>query len=127
MSIIAVAGRVGRDAEVRATPNGKYITNFTIAETIYSNGKKKSQWFQCKMFGERGEKLAQYIKKGGAVTVYGTLEVRQYTDKQGMERTAVEIAVNDVVLQGNATDNQSSSQQRQHSAPIEDIEDDIPL
>ncbi|OAM44446.1 hypothetical protein A7Q03_08770 [Eikenella sp. NML99-0057] len=127
MSAIAVAGRFTKDGEIRITPNGHHILNFGIAENIRINGQEQAQFFNCQLFGNRAEKLAPYIKKGGAATVFGSLQIRQYTDRQGIERQGIDIIVGDITLQG-SRDQAHASQPATHpaaarqSAPVEDLD-----
>lgn len=145
MSAIAVAGRFTKDGEIRITPNGRHILNFGIAENIRINGQEQAQFFNCQLFGNRAEKLAPYIKKGGAATVFGSLQTRQYTDRQGIERQGIDIIVGDITLQG-SRDQAHASQPATHPAaarqpapqpvkrqappqavPQDDIDDDVPF
>lgn len=126
MSAIAVAGRFTKDGELRTTQSGKHILSFGIVENVYINGQEQPQFFNCQMFGNRAEKLAAHIHKGGAATVFGSLQIRKYTDRQGIERQSVEIIVGDITLQGSSTDRQQA-QPRQPPAPQQsDIDDDVP-
>ncbi|MCP2041905.1 single-strand DNA-binding protein [Neisseria sp. HSC-16F19] len=128
MSAIAVAGRFTKDAETRYTPKGTAVTSFGIAENVYINGEQTAQFFNCQMFGERGEKLAQYIKKGSPATVFGTLKIRKYTDKSGTERTSVEIDVGDITLQGSKADGEAPKPAKPSAPqPMDDIESDVPF
>ena len=52
------------------------------------------------MFGKRAEALGQYLTKGQAVTVSGTVSQREYTDKDGNKKTSTDVRVNDIALQG---------------------------
>lgn len=98
MNSITVAGSLGRDAELKYLNNGDAISVFSVAD---SQGKDKSTiWWNCTIYGKRAESLNQYLVKGQAVTVVGHITERQYTDKNGNERKAMEIRVNDVMLQG---------------------------
>ena len=119
MSAIAVAGRFTKDGEIRTTKNGHHILSFGIAENVYMNGEEQAQFFNCQLFGNRAEKLAPYIRKGGAATVFGSLQIRKYTDRQGTERTAIEINVNDIALQGSAQ--QTHRQPAQQTQPQDHI------
>ena len=126
MSAIAVAGRFTKDGEIRTTKNGHHILSFGIAENVYMNGEEQAQFFNCQLFGNRAEKLAPYIRKGGAATVFGSLQIRKYTDRQGFERQSVEIIVGDITLQGSSTDRQQPP--RQQPVPQQsDIDDDVPF
>jgi single-strand binding protein len=120
MNNITVAGRFTRNAETRVTPNGKYITTFSLAENTYQNGEQTTQFYDCQLWGERGQKLAQHIQKGGNATVTGSLQIRKYTDRQGTERTAIEINVNDIALQGGSAQ-QTHRQPAQQTQPQDHI------
>jgi single-strand DNA-binding protein len=134
MNNITVAGQLGRDAEVRYLPNGDPVANFTIAD---SQGKDKDAiWWNCQLFGKRAESLAQYLTKGQAVTITGSVSQRKYTDKNGVEKLSTDVRVNDVALQGGkreATQQPQQPQQRQQAAKpsnsggFENMDDDIPF
>lgn len=97
MNNITVAGQLGRDAETRYLPNGDAVCNFSVAD---SQGKEKATiWWRCSLFGKRAESLAQYLTKGQAVTVSGTVTEREY-QKDGATIKAQEIRVSDIALQG---------------------------
>lgn len=98
MNVITVAGQLGKDAELKYMPNGDPICNFSVAD---SQGKDKPTiWWRCSLFGKRADSLSQYLVKGQAVTVTGTLTEREYTDKDGAQKKAQEVRVTDVALQG---------------------------
>lgn len=102
MNSITVAGQLGKDAEIRYLPNGDAVAGFSVAD---SQGKDKpTTWWNCQLFGKRAESLTQYLIKGQAVTVSGTVSQRTYTDKNGQERTSMDVRVNDVALQGGKRD-----------------------
>lgn len=133
MNNLTVAGQLGRDAEVRFLPNGDPVANFSIAD---SQGKDKDAiWWNCQLFGKRAESLAQYLTKGQAVTITGSVSQRKYTDKNGVEKISTDVRVNDVALQGGkreATQSQQPQQRQQASEPknsrgFEDMDDDLPF
>lgn len=98
MNVITIAGQLGRDIEIRYTPNGKAVGNFSVAD---SQGRDKPTiWWNCQIWDKRAEALAPYLLKGQAVTVTGSVTEREYTDKDGQQRKAQEIRVQDVALQG---------------------------
>lgn len=102
MNSITVAGSLGRDAELKYLNNGDAISAFSVAD---SQGKDKNAiWWNCTIYGKRAESLNQYLVKGQAVTVVGHITEREYTDKNGNERKAMEIRVTDVMLQGRKQD-----------------------
>ena len=53
MNLITIAGRLGRDAELKVIPSGKSVTNFPVAVDIGRGEKKKTEWIDCSLWGER--------------------------------------------------------------------------
>ena len=102
MNSITICGNLGKDCETRYLANGDAVASFSVAD---SQGKDKpSIWWNCSLFGKRGESLAPYLTKGQTVTVVGTVSQREYTDKDGNKRTSMDVRVNDVALQGGKRD-----------------------
>ena len=134
MNSITVAGQLGKDAEVRFLPNGDAVAGFSVAD---SQGKDKPTiWWNCELFGKRAESLSQYLTKGQAVTVSGTVSQRTYSDKNGQERTSMDVRVNDVALQGGKRESApQSAPERKASTNVgraavggfADMDDDIPF
>ena len=97
VNVMTFAGNVGGDMETRVTQNGKTIGQFNVAVNSGWGENKKTAWVTCKMFNERADKLAQYIKKGMLVTVSGELSVDEW-EKDGVKNKRVCCIVNDVQL-----------------------------
>lgn len=101
---IIIAGRLGKDQEGRYTPDGKFISNFSVAVDDGYGDRKKTIWVRCSMFGERAEKVAQYLNKGQVVLVTGRLnatetgECRVWTDNSGKVHASFEMVVSDLKL-----------------------------
>jgi single-strand DNA-binding protein len=111
MNSTSVSGRLGGDAELKNTNNGKPVLNFNLAETLGFGDQKRTQWFRCAMFGERATKLQQYLKKGTAITVTGEMELREWTDQASGEiKKALQINVDRVALMGDKPQTQQPSQ-----------------
>lgn len=114
MNSITIAGTLGKDAELRYLPDGTSIANFSIAD---SQGKdKETIWWAAQLFGKRAESLSQYLTKGQAVTVSGNVTQRSYTDKNGQERTSMDLRVNDLKLQGGKREEAAPQTSRKHDA-----------
>lgn len=128
MNIIAIAGQLGKDAEVRYTASGDAVCNFSVSD---SQGKDKPTiWWWCSLFGKRAESLSQYLTKGQSVTVSGTITEREYTDKDGTKKKAQEIRVGDVALQGGQRQaTQSSAKTKSDDRHYDEAlaNDDIPF
>jgi single-strand DNA-binding protein len=94
---VILVGNLGRDPEVRYSPDGAAISNFSIATTDTwrdkATGEKKesTEWHRIVFFGKTAEIVAQYLKKGSAVYVEGALRTRKWTDKEGQERYTTEV------------------------------------
>lgn len=102
MNVITVAGNITRDCEVRHLPNGDAVAGFGVAD---NQGKDKPAIFwNASLFGKRAESLSQYLVKGTAVTITGTVTEREYVNKDGVTVKAQDIRVNDVALQGGKRD-----------------------
>lgn len=97
MITMQFAGRLGKDAETRQTQGGETVTSFSVG---CNAGRDKTVWVECAMFGERGTKLAQYLKKGTPVAGSGRPSVRVWQDKQGNPRADQQCAVFDIALLG---------------------------
>ena len=149
---VILIGRLGRDPETRYMPNGDAITNFSLATDEQwrdRNGERqtRTEWHNITLFGKLGEIAGQYLRKGSQVFIEGKIQSRKYTGKDGIERTAYDIIGNEMKMLGNRNDGSDSGnnnaapptsnpppaprrQPPQHestTAPIDDIDDDIPF
>lgn len=118
MNVITLAGQLGKDAETRYSQDGKAITSFSVADSQF--GDKPAIWWSCAIFGERGDKLAPYLKKGQAVTVVGQITEREYTNKDGQKVKTFDVRVNDVALQGGKKADTEQAPQQGYRKPSQD-------
>ncbi len=93
MKTIAIAGRLGRDAELRRTQGGDPVCGFSVA--VDDRQQDQTYWFECSLWGKRGEGAAKHLTKGKQVSVTGDFSTRVYEGK-----TYLQIRVNDFALQG---------------------------
>jgi single-strand DNA-binding protein len=97
MNSLTIAGVLGKDPELKQVGQDQ-VLSFTVAD---SQGKEKpTLWWNCQLWGKRATTLQQYMAKGQKVTVSGNIQMREYTDKDGNKKTAMDVRVNDVALQG---------------------------
>jgi single-strand DNA-binding protein len=108
MNKITGTGRVVADAEVRFTPGGDAICNFRVASDVGYGDKKTTNWFNCQIWGKRGEAIAQHLTKGQQVTVFGTLQLREWTNKEGVKQLSPDIRVDEIELQGGKQSSEAS-------------------
>lgn len=105
-------GRVGRDAVQRFTQGGKPVTGWALAVDVGFGDSKQTLWLDCSLWGERGGKLADYIKKGDRLGVVGEIGSREHEGK-----THVTLNVRDVTLLGNKQEGGTSSSGSRGGAP----------
>ena len=91
---VTVAGRLGKDAELRQASNSQ-VCSFSVAGDTGFGDRKQSHWFNCSLWGNQGAALQQYLRKGQQVTVIGEYSEREYEGKQYKE-----LRVNSIELQG---------------------------
>jgi single-strand DNA-binding protein len=93
MKVISIAGGLTRDAVIRRTQGGDPILNFSVG--VSEGRDKPSTYFDCSLFGKRGEALEQYLRKGTKVTVCGDFSTRDHEGK-----TYLQVRAYDVTMQG---------------------------
>ena len=96
MNKIIVIGNLGRDPEMRYTPNGDAVTNFSVASSYRYNTaggeqREETEWFNVSVFGRQAEACNQYLAKGRKVYVEGRLSSRTYQDRNGETRLSLDI------------------------------------
>jgi single-strand DNA-binding protein len=123
INTITIAGGLGRDAELKYLNNGDPICNFSVAD---SQGRDKGTiWWNCTLFGKRGEALAQYLTKGQSVTVVGTITEREWQDKEGAKRKSMDVRVSEIALQGGRKDAEPQEERRAAPKPAQvEFDDD---
>ena len=96
MLALTIAGNVGKDAETRTLQSGDMtVTSFTVAVEDRSGKEKQTLWFDVSLWGKRGSALEPHIRKGGKITVSGSLGKREYEGK-----TYLTLRADNVTLQG---------------------------
>ncbi|MGL4928129.1 MAG: single-stranded DNA-binding protein [Plesiomonas shigelloides] len=78
INVFTASGHIGSDMEVRYTGGGTCIGSFSLPVESGYGERKKVVWVTCRIIGERAEKLAPYIKKGGLITVTGTFSMDEW-------------------------------------------------
>lgn len=104
MNSLQIAGRIGRDAEIKKLQSGDQLCEFSVAVSERKKGEDVTLWVRCALFGDRAEKLAQYLTKGTPVAVTGRAGVSAWQGKDGGIQCALELAVNNITLLGSKAD-----------------------
>ena len=129
MNNITIAGNVGRDGELRQV--GDYtVLSFAVASTRKVKGEKKTTWFDCSLWGKRGQGLAPYILKGTSVVVVGEASLDVYTKQDGTQSAKIVVNANDVTLMGGQQQQAPQQQQpRQQPSSFDQFDDseDLPF
>ena len=154
---VILVGNLGKDPEVRYSPNGGAVANITIATSESwkdkTSGEKqeKTEWHRVVFFGRLAEIAGEYLKKGAQIYIEGRLQTRKWQDKEGKDRYTTEIVANEMQMLGSREGrgapsefDQSGDEGQSHgsssrapaaassgggkpSAPPSDFDDDIPF
>ena len=139
INVCTFSGRLGRDSEVKYIPSGTAVLEFSLAVDTGFGDKKTSFWLKCAMFGDRGQKLSQYLLKGQQVIVSGELSPREYQAGDGTTKVSLELRVNAVELVGGKQDGgqreapapapaaRQQAPAAKTGSPFDDMDDSIPF
>lgn len=103
-NVFSCTGTVGRDAELKNTPSGQQVLTVAVANNVGFGEKQKTVWLRVTLWGSRGEKLLQYLKKGQQVFVSGEITLNEYTANDGTLKTTVELNATVIDLLGKKSD-----------------------
>jgi single-strand DNA-binding protein len=127
---LQIIGRLGRDPEARYTAEGKMVVNFSVATggrwtDRDGNERDDTEWFRVEAWDRLAETCNNYLHKGDQVYIEGRLKSRKYTDKEGVERTSVDVVANNMLIltpkgggsAGNSYDN-NDAEDEAPAAPV---------
>lgn len=102
-TVITIIGNLTNDPELRFTPSGAAVANFTVASTPRTFDKPSNEWkdgetlfMRCSVWRDAAENVAESLQRGTRVLVSGRLKQRSYETKEGEKRTVVEMEVDEV-------------------------------
>ncbi len=134
---VILVGNLGRDPEVRYTGDGKPVANFSMATTERwsdpSSGerKEKTEWHRIVVWGKQAEIAGEYLRKGRQVYVEGSLQTREWTDRDGNKRQTTEIRAQRFQMLGRRSEEPDAPASPEATAVAEKgagfEEDDIPF
>jgi len=129
-----LVGRLGKDPEVRYTPDGAMVTSFSLATDEQwkdKNGEKvqKTEWHRIVTFGKLAEICGNYLVKGKLIFVEGRIQTRSWEDKEGVKRYTTEIVANNMQMLDSKGQNKSdessadstSNNSSNSSTPMDDV------
>ena len=96
-----IIGNLGRDPEMRYTPSGQAVTQFTVATNRNyrdqnQEWQKETEWFRVVVWGQQAERAAENLRKGNKVYIEGRIQTRQWEDQTGQKRYTTELVANQV-------------------------------
>ncbi len=102
-TVITVIGNITGDPELRFTPSGAAVANFTVASTPRQFDRQSNEWkdgetlfMRCSVWRDAAENVAESLQRGTRVIVSGRLKSRSYETKEGEKRTVIEMEVDEV-------------------------------
>ena len=129
---VILVGNLGADPEIRYSPGGMAVVNFSLAtsETFSKDGQKqtKTEWHKIVAFGKLAEICGQYLSKGKQVYIEGKIQTRSWDDKEGNKKYTTEIVANSMQMLGSKAEGaaHSASDVSVDNIPSSDI-DDVPF
>src|SRR5690348_14016129 len=102
-SKIQIVGNLGRDPELRYTPNGRPVTEFSVAVNQSTKNQQTNEWveatdwFRISVWGDRAERAAENLRKGNRVFVEGRFKTREFEGRDGQKRISLEITADSLV------------------------------
>ena len=96
-----IIGNLGRDPEMRYTPSGQAVTQFTVAvnrtyKDAQGERQEETEWFRVVAWGQQAEFAAEYLRKGGKVFIEGRIQTRQWEGQDGQKRYTTELVANTI-------------------------------
>lgn len=112
---VMIIGRLGKDPEMRYTPNGSAVTNFTVAagrqwKDPSGEMRDETEWFSIVAWSKLAEICNEYLSKGSRVYIEGRLQTRSWDDNQtGEKKYRTEVVANDMIILDSRTDSSARS------------------
>lgn len=131
---VILVGNLGKDPETKYLPSGDAVTNFSLATTESwkdkSTGDKqeRTEWHRISAFGKLAEICGEYLKKGSAVYIEGSIHTRKWQDKEGQDRYSTEIKADRMqMLGGKRQAAEKDAAEPKKGGGFDDMKDDIPF
>lgn len=106
LNVVAIMGRLVADPELRTTPAGHSVCSFRIAcdrSYVQQGQERQADFIDIVAWRQQADFVSKYFQKGSLIAVEGSLQTRQYQDKNGNKRTAVEVVANNISFAGAKT------------------------
>ena len=103
LNVVAIMGRLVADPELRTTTQGNGVCNFRIAcdrSYVQQGQERQADFMDIVAWRQQADFVSKYFQRGSLIAVEGSLQTRQYKDKNGNSRTAVEVVANNISFAG---------------------------
>ena len=125
-------GHLGKAPELRFTPSGQAVANFSIATSERWTGKdgqpgEKTEWHRIVVFGKTAENCSQFLTKGSAVFLEGKIQTREWENKEGQKQRTTEIVAHSVQFLGGGKGKKQEAAGVDDAKEILGAEEDIPF
>ena len=120
LNVVAIMGRLVADPELRTTPNGVNVASFRIAcdrNFARQGEQRQADFIDIVAWRSQAEFVCKYFQKGSLIAIDGSIQTRQYQDKNGNNRTAFEIVANNINFAGPKNSNAGGGAGYQNTAP----------
>ena len=135
---VILIGNLGADPETRHTAGGSAVTNLSLATSESWRDKQsgdmqeKTEWHRIVVWGKQAEIAGEWLRKGRQVFVEGSLQTREWTDRDGNKRYTTEVKAQRFLMLGRAGDQPARVEEPQEASAVADpgggyAEDDIPF
>lgn len=114
MNKVILMGRLTSEPELKTTPNGISVTSFSLAvdrNYVKQGGERKTDFINIVAWRQRAEFICKYFTKGQLIALDGSIETRSYVDKNGNNRTAFEVVVENAYFTGDKRTQQGGGYQ----------------
>ncbi len=119
---VIIGGRLTADCELKQTPSGLSVTAFSIAVNR-KGADSKTDFIDCVAWRQTAEFICKYFRKGSSICIVGTLQKREWTDKNGQKRYATEVIADEVCFVDSKSDGASAEQHASSEASAPQFED----
>lgn len=130
---IMLIGNLGRDPQMNDTPNGAAVTKFSLAvsrtyKSATGERRDETEWFNIVAWNKLAETCSAYLHKGSKVYLEGRLTQRKYTDREGVQRTTIDVVANEMELltpkstQGNGENSPTGNSSEDDLDPLGDVD-----
>ena len=128
MNKVFLIGNLTRDPELTETQSGISVCRFSIAVNRRKDSEQVADFYNVTAWRGLGETVAKYARKGNKIAVCGNIELRKYEDREGIERTAIDIIAQDIEFltpkAGSESENSRGAAQTGKKPSLQAFDDD---